>query len=293
MKKISAKEVTSLKLLHFTKMVASGNDFVVIDRSRAQAQEKRLKQLAQFLCNRKFGIGADGLLFLEQSQKADMRMRIFNADGSEAQMCGNGARCVAYYLRLKKLRGHAGKSITIETAAGIIKSFVNGSNVKIKLTDPKGIKLDVPIIVNSRKIRVNFINTGVPHVVIFSQGLDKINVTDIAPFIRYHKRFAPKGTNVNFIEVLDDNSFKIRTYERGVEDETLACGTGSVASALIFSLKNNTRDTISVHTKSGEVLKVYFNRDAYCFSDVWLQGKAGIVFQGNIVRGDKRGGCTW
>lgn len=284
MKKISVKETTSLKLLHFTKMVASGNDFVVIERSKAQVQEKRLKQLAQFLCNRKFGIGADGLLFLGQSQKADIRMRIFNADGSEAQMCGNGARCTAYYLRLKKLRRYTGKSITIETAAGIIKSLVNGNNVKIKLTDPKGINLDVPIIVNSRKIRVNFINTGVPHVVIFSQGLDKINVADIAPFIRYHKRFAPKGANVNFIEALDDNSFKIRTYERGVEDETLACGTGSVASALIFSLKNNIRDTISVHTKSGEVLKVYFNRDASCFSDVWLQGKAGIVFQGSIAR---------
>lgn len=246
-------------------MAASGNDFVVINND--------LGKLARKICDRKFGIGADGLLVLGKSKRADVRMRIFNADGSEAQMCGNGARCAALFTGKKK--------VLIETKAGIIDSEVKGDNVKIKLTEPKNIILDMPLKVNSRTLHLNFINTGVPHTVIFVEGLDKFSIADLARFIRYHKKFAPKGTNVNFAEVLDKDAIKVRTYERGVEDETLACGTGAVASALLtaYDLLLTTKK-INVHTRGGEILKVYFERTGREFKDIWLEGKVKTVCKG-------------
>lgn len=267
-----------MRQVDFTKMVASGNDFVIIDGHKAQviprlrSGQASRKSLAKNICDRKFGVGSDGLLVLEKSKKADIRMRIFNADGSEAEMCGNGARCVAQYM--------GRKNIKIETKAGIIKAQVRGDNVKIKLTEPKNIKLNIPVKINNRLLRVNFINTGVPHAVVFVEGLDKIDVCGLGRQIRFHKSFAPAGTNVNFIEVLNNNYIKIRTYERGVENETLACGTGSAASALVFVLKSGVDDKINVHTKSGEVLKVYFEKEKDKFGGVWLEGKARIVYSG-------------
>jgi diaminopimelate epimerase len=262
----------------FTKMVASGNDFIVI----APGTEYRtLNELAIKLCDRKYGIGADGMLVLEKSRKADIRMRIFNADGSEAEMCGNGARCVALYINTEHRTPNTER--TIETKAGIIRAHVKGNNIKIKLTEPKNIKLDLPINVNNRNLKVNFIDTGVPHTVIFSSGLEKIDVFNLGQLIRYHKKFAPRGTNVDFIEALGSNSVAIRTYERGVENETLACGTGSVASALIFALKSKAKDRVYVGTKSGETLSVYFKRIGNKLNDVWLEGKASSVFKGEFL----------
>ena len=258
-----------MKKIKFSKMVASGNDFILAD---VCAKDSSLKSLAQNICDRKFGIGADGLLSLEKSKVADIRMRIFNADGSEAQMCGNGARCTALYTGRKNTK--------IETKAGIIEAQVKGDNVRIKLTNPKDIELGVPLTVNGRKLKVNFVDSGVPHVVIFVQGLDKIDVPNIGRSIRYHKKFAPRGVNVNFIETLSADSLKIRTYERGVEDETLACGTGSVASAVIFALKSNALNKINVHTRGQEILQVYFKKQGSKFNYVWLKGKARIVCQG-------------
>lgn len=271
--------------INFTKMVASGNDFVVINSS-PQSTVHSPQILAKKICDRKFGVGADGLLLLEKSKIADVRMRIFNADGSEAEMCANGARCVALWAK--------SKVTNIETKAGTIESSVNGDNVKIKLTDPKNVRLDIPIKINNRPLRVNFINTGVPHAVIFVEGLDKIDVVNIGRQIRYHHKFAPRGTNVDFVEVLKDNSIKIRTYERGVEDETLACGTGAVASALItnYELCRRWRHPairrwritsyakFNAQTKSGEILKVYFEKVGNNFRNVWLEGIARIVYKG-------------
>jgi diaminopimelate epimerase len=265
--------------IKFSKMVASGNDFVVIDNLHASCVMRHASSVKK-ICDRKYGIGADGLLVLEKSKKADIRMRIFNADGSQAQMCGNGARCVALYC-IKKERGDNGGQLEIETRAGIINAEVAEGVVKIRLTDPKGIKLDLPIRVFGRTLKVNFINTGVPHTVIFVEGLDKINVFDLGRQIRFHKQFAPAGTNVDFVEVIKNDYLRVRTYERGVEDETLACGTGSVASALIFASRYCLLVTqISVHTQSGEILKVYLERYNNNFHDVWLEGKARIVYQG-------------
>jgi diaminopimelate epimerase len=261
-----------MKNMKFTKMVASGNDFVVIEAVKGQPSRASLSGLAKRLCDRKYGAGADGLLLLRKSGPDSIQMRIFNSDGSEAEMCGNGSRCASLWTGLKRLN--------LKTRAGIIESIVKKGQVKVKLTSPKNLRLDIPLKINNRSLKVNFINTGVPHAVIFVSGLDKINAQDIGRQVRYHKKFAPAGTNVDFIEVLGKDAVKVRTYERGVEDETLACGTGSVAAALIFALKASSANKIYVHTKSGEVLKVYFKKGNDGFSDVWLEGKAQAVYKG-------------
>jgi diaminopimelate epimerase len=261
-----------MRKIKFTKMAASGNDFVVIDESHKVIKSPSQASLARKICDRKHGVGADGLLVLEKSKIADVRMRIFNADGSEAEMCANGSRCVALYLGRKNLK--------IETKAGIIETKVKAKNVRIKLTDPRDIKFDIPLKINARDLKVNFVDTGVPHAVVFVEGLDKINVSQLGRLLRYHEKFAPRGANVNFVEALDKNSFKIRTYERGVEDETLACGTGTVASTLIFALKTGSGNKIRAHTRGEEILTVYFKKQGNKFSDVWLEGKAGIVYKG-------------
>jgi len=264
----------------FTKMVASGNDFIIIETRSQRPETRNLKSLARRICDRKYGVGADGLLILEKSRKADLKLRIFNPDGSEPQMCGNGVRCVALWQSAKRKAQSA--RLKIETKAGIIESKVNKDNVKIKLTEPKDIKLDFPIEINNRPLKVNFINTGVPHTIIFVEGLDKIDVANIGRQIRFHKRFLPEGTNVDFVQIIDDNNIKIRTYERGVEQETLACGTGAVAAALLYAicymLYANSR--INVYTKGGEILTVEFKRIDNKFEDVWLEGKVRIVYRG-------------
>jgi diaminopimelate epimerase len=260
--------------IKFSKMVASGNDFVVLAGKPRQAPA----YLAKAMCERKFGVGADGLLLLEKSRKADISMRVFNADGSEAEMCGNGARCAILWA--KNTGGIRKSAIRLETRAGIIDSRISGGKIRIKLTGPRNLKLDFAIKINQRTLHLSFINTGVPHAVVFSDDIDNIDVCNLGRQLRYHKYFAPGGTNADFVEALNRNSLRIRTYERGVEDETLACGTGSVAAALIFALKGNIRDSVNVYTRSSEVLKVYFERSGRNFKNVWLEGKARIVYQG-------------
>ncbi|TAM39355.1 diaminopimelate epimerase [bacterium] len=257
-----------MKRIKFTKMVASGNDFIIIDKKPV----RRIPALARSLCDRKFGIGADGLILLNKLKNSDLRMRIFNADGSEASMCGNGARCAALFGG--KIKGR------IFTKAGAINTEVGRGRVRIRLTEPKGIRLDIPLKVNGRRIRVNFINTGVPHAVVFVNGINNIDVANIGRSIRFHAKFSPAGTNVDFAEVKGNDLIVIRTYERGVEDETLACGTGSVASGLIFALKSGLDRLVKVRTRGGEELKVYFKKDNKSFRDVWLEGSAKIVYKG-------------
>lgn len=254
--------------LKFTKMVGSGNDFIVITGK----PPGNLPGLARILCDRKFGIGADGLLLLDKCKNADLSMRIFNADGSVARMCGNGARCAAFFSGKPK--------VSLRTPAGVIRAEVHGAQVKIQLTAPEDIKLDIPLTVNGRPLKVNFINTGVPHVVVFVNGIDGIDLKSIGRSIRNHPAFSPRGTNVNFVQEEVKNLIRIRTYERGVEDETLACGTGSAAAALIFALKNNLDNLIKVKTQSGEILKIYFQKEDGEFRKVWLEGSARIVYKG-------------
>ncbi|MCM8799512.1 MAG: diaminopimelate epimerase [Candidatus Omnitrophica bacterium] len=269
-----------MEKIEFVKAVASGNDFVIINGQK-NPKLKRYQLLAKNICRRKFGVGADGLLILEKSKIADIKMLIFNPDGSEAQMCGNGIRCVALYLKsyLKIFK----PQIKIETKSGIIESEINKDNVKVKITQLKDLRLDIPIKINNRLLKVNFINTGVPHAVIFVEGLEKIDIVSLGRLIRNHKKFMPEGTNVDFVEVIDRDKIKVRTYERGVEDETFSCGTGVVASALITDRRLENNDffkKIDVYTRSAEVLKVYFRKQNDNFKDVWLEGKARIVYKG-------------
>ena len=230
-----------MEKIKFTKMVGAGNDFTVIYNG-LQVTGYRLQglsALAKRLCNRKAGIGADGMLVLEKSKIADFRMRIFNADGSVAEMCGNGLRCAVLYTGMHgrtsaQAHKRTSKRVMVETAAGIYEGEMSAKDmVRIKMKEPMDLRLNFPINVNGRGIKANFINTGVPHTVVFVEGLDKIDVDSIGSEIRHHDEFKPKGSNVNFVETIDDSNIKIRTYERGVEGETLACGTGAVASAII------------------------------------------------------------
>ena len=209
--------------IKFTKMVAAGNDFIVFN-DNLKLSTARMRSLARKICDRKYGVGADGLLLLSKSKIADIRMRIFNVDGSEAEMCGNGARCAALYAAGRK------KRIKLETIAGIIESEINNNNVRIKLTNPKDIKLDLSLTLNKRVIKVNYIDTGVPHAVVLVEKTDLIDVKSIGESLRFNKKFAPRGTNVDFVQIINKNNIAVRTYERGVEDETLACGTGSARS---------------------------------------------------------------
>jgi len=271
--------------IKITKLVASGNDFVLLDR-RDTIAPVELSSLAEKICNRKFGIGADGLLVLEKSRDNFFKMRIFNADGSEAEMCGNGARCVAYYLKEKRITFD--KQISIKTKAGLLLAKIEDNTIAIKMTKPKGIKLDILLTLGGRRVKVNFVNTGVPHVVVLSEGIDSFDVFSLGRLIRNHRRFRPKGTNVNFIEPISTNKIKIRTYERGVEQETLACGTGSVASAIIYFLKLKQSDLINdlrffscfIQTRSGEVLEVNFDITDKTIENIWLKGKAKIICEG-------------
>jgi diaminopimelate epimerase len=265
----------------FSKAVASGNDFVILD-NRKDALESGVPDfgdLARSLCRRKYSVGADGVLILEDSDTAHFRMRIFNPDGSEVTMCGNGIRCSALYAYKKEW---CNSSMKIETRAGILEAAVSGNAVRVKMTLPKGIVLNRSIGAGKTIMNVQVIDTGVPHAVHFVERIANYPVREMGSKIRYHKIFEPDGTNVDFVETVDSRTISVRTYERGVEDETLACGTGVVASAIISHLINGTEQPVNVITRSGELLKAYFKKEHNHFSDVFLEGKSDIVFEGGL-----------
>lgn len=298
-----------MKEIEFAKMVASGNDFVVVDAikgmkfarfakqtmqiSRVQGPGASISTFAKEICDRKYGAGADGLLLLEKSNKANFKMRIFNPDGSEPSMCGNGARCAALFFKAhssrptldRQIGGRAKliahRSIKFETKAGIIEAEVKREVVKVKMTDPKDLWVNIDLNIGSQFYKVHYINTGVPHTVFFVGNIDTISAKEVGKQIRFHRQFQPEGANANFAQIVNNKTIKVRTYEKGVEDETLACGTGSVASALLsFYLKLTNKSPLSVETKGGETLKVYFDFKNDKFSNVWLEGSARIVYRG-------------
>lgn len=267
-----------MRVIDFTKMVASGNDFVVIDNRKKNITG--LPGLAKKICGRNFGAGADGLLVIEPSKRADFKMRIINSDGSEAEMCGNGARCVALYAKQNRL---VKKNMKIETLAGIIGAEVSGEKIRLEMSEPKDIKLDIDLTIDGKGYSVNFVNTGVPHAVVFTDKLNGCDVKNLGRRIRYHRAFAHRGTNADFVEPQNGNLLKVRTYERGVEDETLACGTGVVASAIIAAAVKGFKSPVKCLTRSGEILKIYFKKGGDSFRDVYLEGGAKKVFCGRYI----------
>ena len=293
--------------LPFTKMVGTGNDFIVVDasRNRLRPLKGRWKIASRGLCDRHNGIGADGLLVLEPSKVAHVKMRVFNPDGSEAQMCGNGARCVALYLQATSNQRPATrrKRVTIETTAGVLSGLVRGNRVAMRMTDPTHVQIERSLEVNRRRLRVGFLDTGVPHVVVPVADLDAVNVATLGRAVRYHGAFAPQGTNVDFVQAdsANENRLRVRTYERGVEAETQACGTGIVASALFHALRRELASgqsgpsptkprrrfwRLNVQARSGERLRVScaIARDARGLrvSDVTLEGAAQRIFEGTV-----------
>lgn len=243
------------KLFPFYKMTGGGNDFVLLD-NREQVLAGDYSKIAEKLCNRKFSIGADGLLILEKSKEAHFRMVYHNSDGSRAEMCGNGARCIARYAALLKI---APSKLSFVTDIGIVSAEVKGESVKLKMVDPKDLKLDFPLkLEDGKEIHLSSINTGVPHAVLLVTDLEKTEVEYLGRAIRFHKAFVPQGTNVNFVLHKGGQTLFVRTYERGVEAETLACGTGVTASALVCATRGLVESPVSCTTKGGEILKVYF-----------------------------------
>lgn len=270
-----------MKNVKFVKMEGSGNDFVVMNSGTVKAID--LSKLAKRACDRKYGIGADGLILLGASKKADVTMRIFNADGSEAEMCGNGARCAALYASEKRKK----KALLIETQAGLLSAKIGKSAIALKMTKPFDLRRNLLLDVAGKAYTIDYVNTGVPHAIVEVDDVERVDVKVLGALIRRHDEFFPAGTNVDFVKVLGSDQLVLRTYERGVEDETLACGTGSVASAIITVLKARDKNKqldkdykIHVMTRSGEALYVYFKLKDDKILDVWLQGRARIVFKG-------------
>ena len=269
---------TGMRELRFTKMNGAGNDFVLFDNRLGDLRLER--STIAHLCDRHRGIGADGVLVLERpANGADFRMRYYNADGGEAEMCGNGARCFARFA--DRIAGPLDQ-LSFETPAGVIAATLAGRSVTLQMSDPRDLDLDIPIAAGGRAIRCHYVDSGVPHVIVFVDAIASVPVRELGAAIRHDPRFAPRGTNVNFMEKRGARAIAIRTYERGVEDETLACGTGVVASALIFATKENAKSPVQVLVKGGDELEVGFERNGDRFTDVTLTGPAEFTFEGEI-----------
>lgn len=266
-------------MIEFFKMSGSGNDFILIDNRQRTLAVGDVVEFVKSVCRRKVSVGADGLIIIEPSERVDFRWRFFNADGSEVEMCGNGGRCAARFAYLK---GIAGSKMSFETLAGIIDAEVQGETVKLRLTDPRAQVMNDQIQLKNQTLFVHSINTGVPHVVHFVRDPDGFDVFNTGRAIRYHERYQPAGTNANFVAVVDNHTIRVRTYERGVEDETLACGTGSVASALIAARKGLVESPVDVLVQSGEQLRIHFEMTPEGFAKVYLEGKAKVVYQGSL-----------
>ena len=267
-------------LVEFTKMNGAGNDFVFID-DRAQKLKFDAAQVVR-LCDRHRGVGADGLILLRPcpSGRADWAWDFYNSDGGNAEMCGNGARCFARFVQ--RVTGE-NKDFTFETRAGVIQAAIHGERVTVGLTPPSDLRLNLSFPLLKELTVIHSLNTGVPHAVIFVPDADKAMVQSTGEEVRRHPYFAPRGTNVNFVEVLGPNSIRVRTYERGVEGETLACGTGVTASALISAELHQYTSPVKVRVQGGDTLDVSFERKDGIFTDVRLTGPADFVFDGKIT----------
>jgi diaminopimelate epimerase len=263
----------------FFKMSGSGNDFIIIDNREEIVDPATIPGFVRKVCRRKMSAGGDGLILVEKSDAVDFKWRFFNSDGSLAEMCGNGARCVA---RFAYVNGIAGPDMSFETEAGIVSATVSDRRVKINVPDPDHLELNDVIELATGPMAFSSVNTGVPHVVIPAGDIDSVQVVQIGREIRHHQKFRPAGTNVNFISLRSDGVVAVRTYERGVEDETLACGTGAIAAAIVTAAKFKKPSPIAVETKSGGLLRIYFREKKGRFSDIFLEGDARIIYKGKL-----------
>lgn len=278
-------------ILPFTKMNGAGNDFVVIDN---RALDRSLtKEQIELLCDRHRGAGADGLLAVEPAANgADVKFRYYNADGGEAEMCGNGARCFGRFT--SHLLPETPDRVSFETIAGTLAAEIIDENIRVAMSEPEGLQLDTGVTIEGLDSPIHSINTGVPHAVAFVTDTATLDIRRLGSAIRHHDHFAPTGTNANFVQVLAPGHIAIRTYERGVEDETLACGTGMVACALLHHLLDGAPSPIQVDVRGGDTLEIGFLSNvaelgrvpaddaSALFSKVTLTGPADFVYEGDI-----------
>ncbi len=267
--------------MNFTKMNGAGNDFVVVDNRRGSLPLSN--KTIERLCDRHRGVGADGLLAVEPSQSgADFRMRYYNADGGEADMCGNGARCFAKFAA--RLLPQQPGELSFETPAGLIRATFPAGLVTINMSEPHDLRGPADLEVDgSGTSRVHFLNTGVPHAVVFVEDVEAVDIARAGASLRWHPAFAPKGTNANFAQVVSPGSLILRTFERGVEGETLACGTGVCATAILHHLATGASTPVSVRVRGGDTLMVGFEvSPSGTVQNVTLTGPADFVFDGTI-----------
>lgn len=267
-------------MIKFWKMHGAGNDFVLVDNRQKTFPGSDSEKIAA-IAERRTGIGCEGIILIEDSGQADFKMRFFNPDGHEVEMCGNGARCAA---RLAFDLGIAGNEMTIETGAGVLSALVNTSGVTIGMSDPDGWRMDLTLEAGGFSLKCDQVNTGVPHVVAIVEEPCKLDLHVTGRAIRNHSLFMPAGTNVNFMNITDTHNISIRTYERGVEAETSACGTGATACAVIAAKRGLVFSPVNVHCAGGEILVIGFSSTHGDIADVTLTGPAVHVFKGVIDR---------
>ncbi len=276
-------DVKKIFPLQFEKMSGAGNDFIIVDHRQKSIPREYQAEFARKVCRRMFSVGADGLILLEEAEDADFRWQFYNSDGSEAEMCGNGARCVA---RFAYEHGIAGEKMSFQTLAGLIAAEIvpATSEVRVAMTEPFDYRPDLAITLGDVVREVFFVNTGVPHAVIFMSE-ETVPVATWGRKVRFHELFGSEGTNVNFVWIQEDGSLRVRTYERGVEEETMACGTGVVASAIAAAMKKQRQAPLMVHTSGGDMLTVSFDYDQESakVTNVYQQGVARRVFAGQLT----------
>lgn len=273
----------------FLKMTGGGNDFVVIDDRDGTFPDEDRAALVGRLCRRRIGVGADAVVLLRGDAEADVRMVYVNADGSDAPMCGNGAMCLARYARLLGAVERA--SLTIATGSGVLRAEVpdpERPEVTLALTPPHDLELDVPDLAGESYARVGFLDTATPHLVALLDDVEAIEAHDVAsegPRLRRDPRWDPPGTNVNFIAALGRHTVRMRTFEKGVEDETLSCGTGAAASAILTWMWGLTEPPVEIRTTGGTPLVVDFTLPAMRSAlpdDPRLTGHARVVYRGTF-----------
>ncbi|MEL7648748.1 MAG: diaminopimelate epimerase [Sedimentibacter sp.] len=276
--------------MEFTKMQGAGNDFIIINNMELKIPVEKLPAIARKICQRKVSVGADGFMVVDYPEgEADFKMRFYNSDGSIGEMCGNGARCISRYAYLNNI---AGRKMKFETGAGIVESEVlEGRQVKVLLNKPELVKLDSDLDIDGEKYECSYIelgNPGLPHAVVKYEGLQNARYEDIfakGKKIRFYKGF-PKGANVNFYEIINDETALVKTYERGVEDLTLACGTGSASAAVALILKGYLKkDTVKIIVPGGELF-IEVERDGNKVEKLYLIGDTNIVAKGTITDED-------
>ncbi len=264
----------------FYKMQGSGNDFILFDNRELSLTTERMSNWAITLCPRAFAVGADGMIFLSpiQASGVDYKWDFYNSDGSRAEMCGNGSRCAA---RLAFELGMAGRDQVFRSDAGDVEAHIlEDGAVRVQLPSLLDLETNIDLqMADFDSSRIHFANTGVPHAVITCDDLQSIDVPAIGEYIRNHGRFAPDGANVNFIQVIDKDNLLLRTYERGVEDETYACGTGAAASVAVARKLGFCSSQVRVRTSGGEVLGVRCEAEK-----IFLSGGATLVYKGELNR---------